>query len=74
MRCEAEIAHRPRPSRKYSGRLLPEKYEFGWELIVGGMMLSVRPLAGNNLPESLRPRNIIHREASSVQNSSFNIS
>ena len=32
------------------------------------------PLAGNNLPESLRPRNIIHREASSVQNSSFNIS
>ena len=74
VRCEAEIAHQPRSSCQYSGRLLPEKYEFGWELIVGGMMLSVRPLAGNNLPESLRPRNIIHREASSVQNSSFNIS
>ena len=44
VRCEAEIAQRPRPSCKYSGRLLPEKYEFGWVLIVGGMMLSVRPL------------------------------
>ena len=44
VRCEAEIAQRPRPSRKYSGRLLPEKYQFGRELIVGGMMLSVRPL------------------------------